>query len=299
MLSGVIPILLTPFTEEGEIDKEGLVNLIQYYIKEHASALVCFGEVSEPDTLSEEEKQFILETTKNHANKTPLIAGISSDDIGSTIKAAEIFSDIGVTGYLLAPPKKPDLSQQSIYEFYKAVDQKVDFPIIIHDLPAGIRPLMSPELIVKIVRNTEHVRYWKAEDQPTQMKIEKVNSFSEDKLIILGASHGRNFFWELERGAKGIMTSTPMPEILSLIHNNYIAGNIDLARDIFYISTPLNYYYSNSPVVIKKEILKYNGHIKSSRMREVSPILTNDAVKDLIELVEWAKKSIEVRLSSK
>lgn len=293
MFEGIIPILLTPFTEDGDLDYDSLRKLTEYYIKEQAKALVCLGEVSEPSTLKDEEKINIVDLVKKFSKGIPLICGISRESVDLTVTAAKEYSDLGVSGYLLAPPKNPSLSQIDIFNFYKKVDEKVDLPIVILDQPAGIRPKMSPEIIAKIVNETNNVRYWKVEDQPTPMKMEKMIKLKVDHLITLGASHGRNFFWELERGASGILTSTPMPEILSLIYENYQNGNIELAREIFYFSIPVTYYYSDYPVAVKKEILRHNGYINSSRMREEGLRLSDSAINDLIELVEWTKTSVD------
>jgi 4-hydroxy-tetrahydrodipicolinate synthase len=292
MFTGVIPILLTPFTDNGQLDKEGVDKLIKYYVESGVTGLACFGEVSEPDTLSEDEEEYVLERAKSLSKNVPLIAGISNDDVDKCVEAAAKYAAKGVSGFLLAPPRLPKMGEHSVYEFYRAVDRQVDLPIIIHDLPGGVRPVMSPELIVRIVRDTDNVRYLKVEDQPTPMKIERLNSLHEPELVVLGASHGRNFYWELIRGAAGIMTSTPMPEILLAIWENYKSGNTELSKEIFYRSLPLAYYYAEAPVAVKKEVLKHKGLIKSSKMRQRSIVLSEQAVRDLIGLVEWTERSI-------
>lgn len=298
MISGVIPILLSPFLENGDFDRDGLKKLSEYYIHEHVDGLVCFGEVSEPNSLTVDEREYILKETKRMAGKLPIIAGISSDRVSDTLAMVDSYRDEGVSAFLLAPPKNPGMPQDQIYNFYRDVDRHLDLSVIILDQPARVRPVMSPELIVKIVRNTENVRYLKVEDQPTPMKMDRINQLKEKNLKILGASHGRNFYWELERGASGILTSTPLPEILVSIWRSYTSGNNEAAREIFYRSLPLAYYYSDAPVAVKKEVLRYTGRINSAKMRQMGLVLSDSAIEDLWKLVDWTKKSLdEVRVN--
>lgn len=293
MLNGVIPILLSPFESDGSLDRESLNDLIEYYLKGDVDGLVCFGEVSEPSSLSDDEKDYILKTTLELSKDVPIITGISRENVELSVNAARMFLDRGVSALLLAPPRHPEMEEQKIFEYYCAIDEKVDAPIVILDQPAGIRPKMSPELIARIVKNTSNVRYLKIEEQPTPIKMERINELNEESLIMLGATHGRTFLWELERGAKGIMTSTPLPKILVSIWKNYNAGNIVAAREIFYKSLPLAYYFAEATVAVKKEVLKYKGAMKTSKMRDDSLKLTKGSVNDLIQLVDWTERSLE------
>ena len=81
-IDGIVPVMLTPFTENNEIDYEGLGHLIDWYIENGADALFAVCQSSEMLFLSLEERvklsQFVVEYTNN---RIPVISsGHISDD---------------------------------------------------------------------------------------------------------------------------------------------------------------------------------------------------------------------------
>jgi 4-hydroxy-tetrahydrodipicolinate synthase len=55
-IEGIIPVMLTPFTDEGEIDYPGLERLIQWYLDKGADALFAIAQSSEMQFLSLAER---------------------------------------------------------------------------------------------------------------------------------------------------------------------------------------------------------------------------------------------------
>ena len=239
MLGGVIPLLLTPFRENGDIDPEDLERLMDYFVDSGVDVFACLGEGSEAANLTDEEKIQVIEITLKKARHLPLIAGLTGQSMQSINDEISRLPAHQLSGYLIPPPRSVGMSRNEILTFYTKVDQIVDVPIVILDNPGKVRPVIPPELIVDIVRKTRNVRYLKIEEQPTMLKMENLNLLGEKRLKILGASHGRNFLWELERGAAGILTSTPLPSILVAIWKSFARGDKERATDIFYKSLPL------------------------------------------------------------
>lgn len=298
MIGGVLPLLLTPFGENGEIRLEDVKRLIGYYQDSMVDGLVCLGDASESQALTEDEKRDVVETTIKASKGLPIIAGLSGQTVDEVLDDIERLPINKLSGFLLPPPRNPGMADEKILDFYVSIDKRSDLPIIVLDNPGTIRPIMSPELIVEMVRKTKNVRYLKVEEQPTSLKMERINAIGERDLVILGASHGRNFLWELERGAAGILTSTPLPRILVSIWKSYSEGKTELAREIFLKSLPLAYFFSESPVAVKKEVLKHTGIIGSAKMREKSPTLSPAALRDLIRILEWTESNMDQILKS-
>jgi 2-keto-3-deoxy-L-arabinonate dehydratase len=77
-IHGVIPILPTPFTEQGEVDEVSFRNVIDAAIADGVDGLAMFGLASEFLKLSDAEKvrlaQILLEHT---AKRVPVIISIT------------------------------------------------------------------------------------------------------------------------------------------------------------------------------------------------------------------------------
>ncbi len=291
-VSGIIPILLTPFKSTGEIDFSDLRSLVRYYMDNGSDGLACLGEVSETSTLSEEECSAIVNTVIDAVKgEIPVVVGIGRNTIESTAKAAADAEKSGAAALLLSPPRDRSAKEETVIAQYEAVDRQTELPIIILDNPSLGFPHLSVDTIGKIFQRTKRVRSIKMEDQPTVPKIVEIKSAIGPDTAVFGASHGRNLYWEMERGITGVMTSVPLPDQLREIWENYHAGRKDLSRRQFYVTVPLTYFSPETTISTKKEILKYLGIIKNSSVRSPTWKIDPASIQDLHQLVDWTKSA--------
>ena len=72
---GFIPVMLTPFKENGEIDLDGLTQITQLYLQAGAKGLFANCQSSEMFQLSDEERLLIVKHTLKIADgKVPVVA---------------------------------------------------------------------------------------------------------------------------------------------------------------------------------------------------------------------------------
>ena len=95
---GVWPVMLTPFTEKGEVDTEGLTALVNWYIDSGVKGLFAACQSSEIYYLSPEERVLIVKTTLEAAKgRVPVIAsGHCSDNPSGTLKELNAMAETGV-----------------------------------------------------------------------------------------------------------------------------------------------------------------------------------------------------------
>ena len=95
---GVWPVMLTPFTEKGEIDPEGLCALVDWYISSGVSGLFAACQSSEIYYLSLDERKKICELTLKAANgRVPVIgSGHVSDDMDEQVRELSAIAETGV-----------------------------------------------------------------------------------------------------------------------------------------------------------------------------------------------------------
>ena len=74
-IKGIIPVMLTPFTEADAIDYAGLENLIEWYIANGADALFAVAQSSEMQALSLDERVALARfVVRQAAGRVPVIA---------------------------------------------------------------------------------------------------------------------------------------------------------------------------------------------------------------------------------
>ena len=100
---GVWPVMLTPFTAQGEVDTEGLCALTEWYIANGARGLFAACQSSEIYYLTLEERRLIVRTTLAAAKgRVPVIAsGHVSDSMENQVRELSAMAETGVDAVIL------------------------------------------------------------------------------------------------------------------------------------------------------------------------------------------------------
>jgi 4-hydroxy-tetrahydrodipicolinate synthase len=292
-LKGVYVVLVTPLDGKGNQDHESLRNLVRYCMKAGVDGLTALGEVSESPKLSEKERLENLKTVfAEIGKKVPVIVGASREASPLVIEAARAYQDLGAAALMIAPPKNLKLRDDLIFDHYAAISDAVEVPIVVQDEPESNHPYMSVQLLDRLAREVRNARYVKLEDAPTPRKVARLKQAVGNRMKIFGASYGRDYIWEADRGAVGIMTASPTPEYLVESWRAYQSGDREKAKQIFFYSLPLAHYYGDMALAVKKVILVHRGVIRTAKLRQPAADLGEDEAKDLFELLDWAEEGI-------
>jgi 4-hydroxy-tetrahydrodipicolinate synthase len=87
-IEGIIPVMLTPFTDQGEIDYPGLERLIEWYLEKGADALFAIAQSSEMQFLTLAERAALGHfVVKQVAGRVPVVvSGHISDEPSGQIE---------------------------------------------------------------------------------------------------------------------------------------------------------------------------------------------------------------------
>lgn len=150
-IQGIIPVMLTPFTDDGQIDYAGLERLIEWYLAHGADALFAVCQSSEMLFLSLDERvalgRFVVEKTRG---RIPVVAsGHISDDIGTQIRELTAMNQIGADALILVTnhldPKKTgsDAFKATLTTLLDRLPK--DIPLGLYECPAPYRRLLSDD----------------------------------------------------------------------------------------------------------------------------------------------------------
>src|SRR6266550_8245285 len=85
-ISGVCPVLATPFDDDGVPDAAGLARIAEFAIRCGADALVYPGVASEVEQLSDSERNDLLDVLATTVRgRVPLIVGATAAHLPATI----------------------------------------------------------------------------------------------------------------------------------------------------------------------------------------------------------------------
>jgi 4-hydroxy-tetrahydrodipicolinate synthase len=297
-LAGTFIVAVTPLDDKRNQDQGSYRSLIEYCYRAGVTGLTILGESAERDQLSKEERQRILSATfEAMGGKLSIVVGTGSESLQLTIQSSISAQDLGASAVMIPPPRRlkvgPEFpNEDAIFDYFSSVGDAIRIPMIVQDFPQADRPKMSPILIGRLNREISSAKYLKLEDPPTPMKLMKVREITGDRLRIFSAFYGRDSFWDLKRGAVGIMTSSPTPEYLVAMYNAYVAGDLDKAFDIYLNTLPLVHYCSELGLAVRKEILVKRGVIQTSKMKLPEKELADSQKEDLSDVLAWVEKKV-------
>ena len=86
-LRGTFTVMVTPFTPDEKLDKEGFCANIDWYIEEGIHGVICLGSTGEFANLTIEERKSIIDLTVDQVKgRVPIIAGTAANSTRETIE---------------------------------------------------------------------------------------------------------------------------------------------------------------------------------------------------------------------
>lgn len=135
MLQGSYVALVTPF-KNGEIDYIALEALINYHLSNGTIGIVLLGTTAETANLASDEKDALLRFAIQKINKRiPVMIGTGTNNYHQSLAATKKAKELGADYALVITPYYIKPTQQGMYEYFKAIAQKVDIPIVIYNVP--------------------------------------------------------------------------------------------------------------------------------------------------------------------
>ncbi|MGZ5051784.1 MAG: 4-hydroxy-tetrahydrodipicolinate synthase [Methylobacter sp.] len=151
MIQGSIVALVTPMDESGAVDKESLKRLVEFHIAEGTDALVAVGTTGESATLDEHEHCDVIKCVVEYVGgRIPVIAGTGANCTKEAINLTRLAKEAGADACLIVTPYYNKPTQEGLYLHYKAINDAVDIPQILYNVPGRTACDMLPETIGRL-----------------------------------------------------------------------------------------------------------------------------------------------------
>lgn len=157
MFTGSYTALITPF-KGGALDEAAFRRLVEWQITEGTNGLVPVGTTGESPTLSHEEHKRVVELCIETANgRVPVMAGAGSNSTDEAIDLARHAKKAGAASILVVTPYYNKPTQDGMYAHYKAINDAVDIPLIIYNIPGRSVVDMSVATMTRCFRELKNV----------------------------------------------------------------------------------------------------------------------------------------------
>lgn len=150
---GVFPYLVSPIDARGEVKAPVLARLCDDLIAAGVHGLTPLGSTGEFAYLSREQRRRVVEVVVEAAKgRVPVVAGVASTTIADAVSQARDYRDIGVDGILAILEAYFPLSDDGVYDYFRAVAAAVDLPIVLYTNPSFQRSDLSLAVIERLSR---------------------------------------------------------------------------------------------------------------------------------------------------
>jgi 4-hydroxy-tetrahydrodipicolinate synthase len=252
MFSGCGTAMITPFKENGELDEDGIRELVEIQEKNGVDAIVPCGTTGESATLSHKEHLRVIEIVMETKKRAKIIAGAGSNATHEAIHLTKGAKDLGVDAVLSISPYYNKPTQKGLFRHYEAIANAVDVPIIVYNVPGRTGCNILPSTIKKMSEIPNIVGVKEASgnmDQIMQIIREVPTSFD-----VLSGDDGLTFPL-MAVGAKGVISvaSNVAPKMVSDMTHYMLNGELVKAREIHYRLLPLfkSLFVETNPIPVK------------------------------------------------
>ncbi|MCX5493566.1 4-hydroxy-tetrahydrodipicolinate synthase [Kaistia dalseonensis] len=150
MFKGSIPALVTPM-RNGSVDEDAFRSFVDWQINEGSHGLVPVGTTGESPTLTHSEHKRVVEICiEVAAGRVPVIAGAGSNNTLEAIDLARHAEAAGADAVLVVTPYYNKPNQEGLYQHFKAINDAIDIPIIIYNIPPRSVVDMSVETMARL-----------------------------------------------------------------------------------------------------------------------------------------------------
>ena len=186
-LIGMGVALITPFTDNGNVDHIALAKIVEFNINNGADYLVISGTTGESVTITNKEKNDIIKTISMVNNgRLPMVIGIGGNNTAAVIDELKNTDLSLFTAVLSVSPYYNKPTQEGFYQHFMAVAEATSVPLILYNVPGRTAKNMEPETVLKLAREVKNIIAIKeAGNDPAQYNVLLKNK-PDDFLVISG-----------------------------------------------------------------------------------------------------------------
>lgn len=274
-VSGVVPVLPTPFTPGGAPDADALRTLVRYLLRCGVDGMAYPGVASEVGQLTEDERERLTEVVLQEvAGRVPVVAGVSSADAGTTIRLARVAAASGASALMVAAPAAHADTAGQIAFYRRIADAVGGTALMLQNVPPPAGAGLDPDAVLAIVRAVPEIAYVKEETLPSGQRLSRILAGAPASLRgVLGGAGGRYITDELRRGACGTMPAIELAEVHVALLAAHRTGDAGRVRALFARMMPILNIQAVFRWALTKHVLQRRGLIAHDGQRAAGPRL--------------------------
>lgn len=232
--------LVTPFTQEGEVDYTALSRLVDYQLANGADFLCILATTGETPTLTAEEKAKIKQMVIEKAgDKVPVLMGCGGNNTAEVVRELKEADFAGIDGILSVCPYYNKPSQEGLYQHFKAIATASPLPVVLYNVPGRTGVNLKAETTVRLAKDCPNIVAIK-EASGSLEQVDEIIKNKPDSFDVISGDDALTFPM-IACGAAGVISviGNALPKEFSRMIRLEMKGEIDAARKIHHRFTDL------------------------------------------------------------
>ncbi len=186
----LLTAMVTPFTEQYELDVPRARELARKLVQEGSDGLVVTGTTGESPTLSKEEKLALYEAVKEEVGEEVcVVAGTGGNNTAASVELTEAAENTGVDMIMAVVPYYNKPSAEGLYEHFKAIAQATKLPVILYNVPSRTGSNMSAKTVAQLARDVPNIVAVK-EASGDMQQVADIRAQTPEEFVIYSGNDG-------------------------------------------------------------------------------------------------------------
>lgn len=152
-IRGIITALLTPFTEDGQVDEGALRELVQFQIKSGVNGFFALGTTGMGPAMEAPQRKRVAEIVVEEThNRLPIIVQVGASNPATSLELAQHAEKIGADAVASLTPFYYQPDEEAVLEHYSKLSQSTNLPLFVYNIPRNTGNNVDAKLLAKLCR---------------------------------------------------------------------------------------------------------------------------------------------------
>jgi 4-hydroxy-tetrahydrodipicolinate synthase len=237
LLHGVLPVLHTPFHQDGSIDRETLGREIDWAFQTGADGVVM-AMVSETLRLGYHGRKRLATLICQAAEGRGFtVISVGAESIREALDFAGHAAALGASAVMAIPPVATKLSGAQTTEYFAAIARGISIPLVVQDASSYVGAAIDLGVYLRLLEEFGENRiFFKPEASPLGPNLSQLRDATGGKARVFEGSGGINLVDCYRRGIVGTMPGTDLLDGIVALWRALEAGDEDR---IYQLSLPI------------------------------------------------------------
>ena len=272
---GIFPALITPFTREGKVHLEELLEVVLFHVERRVNGFFVCGTVGEGPMMSIKQRKLVAEKViREVSDRALVIVHAGTTNTEETVELARHAEKSGADAVGVVSPYyfKPDLD--GILEHYRIVSESIRIPVFIYNIPHLTGFNLTPQMVTKICELPNIIGV--KDSSRDLIQIREIMETAKKKITVINGSDNLTFA-ALMMGVDGQISgmANVAPELFVGLYKAYKDGNyakaLKLQKDINSVIRALSGFPPIAPIKAALELRGIRAGLPKRPLRPLRP----------------------------